>query len=80
MGYAGLGQNNHQHAQDLWLGVGVVGDLKGHPYRAEVLTGEGKSWEWRQTVLYIAATSLNMCGLSLGVCQIGLSSNTHWYL
>lgn len=28
MGYTGMGQNNPLHMQDLWLGVGMVGELR----------------------------------------------------
>lgn len=38
--YTKLGQRNHCHVQDPWLGTGLVGEPRGHPGWAVVPTGE----------------------------------------
>lgn len=46
LGYVWLGQNNHWHAQDVWLEAGLVGEITGHPGWVVISTGVRKSQNW----------------------------------
>ena len=70
MGYARLSQNNHWHVQDLWLGTGLVGELRRQSTQVVVPIGECKSWVQR--------SGLDINSVSLGMDVDLIWGKTDW--